>query len=99
MKTKGRSPRWRRVSSSIDFEIGADMRGEIGLVDDEQIGAGDAGTALARDFLALADADHIKRQIGEIGREGRGKIVAARFDENDVEIRESVSSFRRWLED
>src|SRR5262245_25862175 len=36
-----------------------DVRGEVGLVDDEQIGAGDAGATLARDLLALCHIDYV----------------------------------------
>src|SRR5262245_14139402 len=35
------------------------MRGEVGLVNDQQIRAGDAGAALARDLFALRDIDHV----------------------------------------
>ena len=34
------------------LEVGADQRREIDLVDDQQVGAGDAGPALARDLVA-----------------------------------------------
>jgi hypothetical protein len=67
-------------------EIGADMRGQILLIDDEQVRAGDARPALARDFLALADGNHIDRQVGQVRREGCRQIVAAGFDEDHVKI-------------
>src|SRR5215470_17116964 len=70
-----------------NFEAGADQRGEIDFVDDEQIGAGDAGTAFARDLVTGGDIDDIDRQIGEFGREGRGKVVAARLDQYQIETR------------
>src|SRR5690606_27504950 len=69
-------------------EVDADVRSKVSLVDDEKIGAGDAGPALARDFLALTDGDDVDRQIGQVRREGRRQIVAARLDEHDVEIGE-----------
>src|SRR5262249_14680748 len=40
-----------------DVEARADMRGEIDLVDHEQIRARDAGTSLARDLVAAGDVD------------------------------------------
>src|SRR3954447_24973877 len=58
-------------------EARADMRREVDLVDDEKVGAGDPGTALARDLLAAGDVDDVDRQVGELGREGRGEVVAA----------------------
>jgi hypothetical protein len=40
------------------------MRRQVGLVDDEQIRAGDAGAALARDLLALGHVDHVDGEVG-----------------------------------
>ena len=53
------------------------MRGEIDLVDHQQVGTGDAGAAFARDFLALRHVDHVDRDVGELRAEGGGEIVAA----------------------
>ena len=44
------------------------------------------GPALARNLVAGRDVDHIEREIGELGAEGRGEIVAAALDENEIEI-------------
>ena len=44
------------------------------------------GPALARDLLAGGHVDHVDREIGQLGREGGGEIVAARFDEHDLEL-------------
>src|SRR6476619_6588317 len=52
-----------------DGKRGADVRREVDLVDHEQIGAGDAGTALGRNLVARRDVDHIERQVGKLGRE------------------------------
>jgi hypothetical protein len=46
------------------IQIGADVRGQIGLVDNQQIGAGDAGAAFAGDFFTAGDIDDIQREIG-----------------------------------
>jgi hypothetical protein len=48
------------------FQRSADMGRQIDLVDDKQIGSGDAGTALGRDFIAGGDVDDIDREIGEL---------------------------------
>ena len=69
-----------------DVEVGADQRREVDLVDHQQVGAGDAGPALARDLLARRHVDHVDREVGQLGREGGGEIVAARFDEHDLEL-------------
>src|SRR5215469_17703316 len=70
-----------------DLEAGADLRSEIDFVDDEKIGAGDPGAAFARDLVAGSDVDDIDRQIGELRGEGRGEVVAARLDQDQVELR------------
>src|SRR5918994_6524456 len=62
-----------------DGKARADMRREVDLVDDEEIGAGDARPALARDLLAARYVDDVDREIGELRREGGGEIVAAGF--------------------
>src|SRR3954462_14776945 len=72
-----------------DEEARADMRREVDLVDDEKVGAGDAGPALARDLLAAGDVDDVDREVGELGREGRGEVVAAGLDENEIEPRKT----------
>ena len=87
VKPNGRLPRMRRGVALHHVEIDVHIGREIALVDDQEIGARDRRPALARDLLALADRDHIERQVGEVGREGGGEIVAAGFDEDDVEIR------------
>ena len=67
------------------LEAGADERGQVDLVDDEKVRAGDAGPALARDLVARGHVDDVDREVGELGAEGGGEIVAARFDEDEVE--------------
>ena len=48
----------------------APSKGEVGLVDDEEVRAGDAGAAFARDLLATRDVDAVDGEIGELGGEG-----------------------------
>ena len=66
------------------------MRREVGLVDDQQVGLRDAGAALARDLLAAGDVDHVEREVRQLGAEGRGEVVAARLDEDHVEVGEAL---------
>jgi hypothetical protein len=73
-----------------DVEAGADQWGEIGLVDDEEVGAGNARPAFARDLVTGSDIDHVDRQICEFGRESRSEVVAARLDQQQIEIREQL---------
>src|SRR5690606_22023209 len=65
---------------------GADIRGDVDLVDDQQGRLGDAGAALARDLVALADIDDVDVAVDQFGAEGGGQIVAAALDEDDVEV-------------
>src|SRR5271166_3558795 len=64
----------RRRVARHHFERGADVRGEVDLVDDEQVRAGDAGAAFARDFFAARDVDDIDGEISELRRERGGEI-------------------------
>ena len=52
------------------------------------------GPPLRGYFLAARDVDDIDREIGELGREGRRKVVAAQFDEDQIEIGEPLAHFR-----
>src|SRR5215203_5803483 len=61
-------------------EARADMRREVDLVDDEKVGAGDPGTALARDLLAAGDVDDVDRPVGALVRSAPVEIVAAGLD-------------------
>src|SRR5262249_53349206 len=62
---------------------------QIYLVDNEQIGTGDAGATLARYFFTSRDVDHIDRQVRQLGAEGCRKIIAAGFDKAQFCMRES----------
>ena len=52
------------------------------------------GPPLRGNFLAARDVDHVDGEVGELRRKGRGEIVAARFDQDEVERRESAGAFR-----
>src|SRR5205823_1771664 len=66
----------------------ADMRGQVRLVDHQQVGPGDAGAALARDLVAARDVDDVDAQVRQLGAEGRGQVVAAALDDDQVQLRE-----------
>ena len=70
------------------------MGREVDLVDDQQIGFGDARAALARNFIAGGDVDHVERKVGKLGAEGCREIVAATLDQNDVESGKASIHFR-----
>ena len=70
--------------------VDADVRRQVGLVDDQEVGPLDAGAALAGDVTAAGDVEHEDLGVDERGREGRGEVVAARLDEHQVERREAL---------
>ncbi len=85
VKTNGLAPPHAPGVPVHHLEAGTDQRGKVDLVDDQEIRAGDAGTALARDLLAGRDIDHVDREIRELGAEGRGQVVAAGLDQQQLE--------------
>ena len=66
-----------REDASMNLAAVADMRREIDFIDNKEVGAGDAGPALRGDLVAGRDVDDVDREIGELGREGRGEIGRA----------------------
>ena len=70
-------------------EIGAHGGGQIGLVDDQEVGLSDPGTAFAWDLIAAGDIDDINGVIGQLAAEVRGEVIAAGLDQQDLG-RESV---------
>src|ERR1700678_3417410 len=56
----------------------------------ERIRACDAGAALRRYLVAGGDVDDVDGKIGKLRRECRREIVAAGFDQHQIERRESV---------
>ena len=65
-----------------DLERGADMRRQVRLVDDQQVGASDRRAALARDLLAGGDVDDIDRQA-----------AARTIDAIEAAIAEALAAF------
>ena len=74
-----------------DREIRANEWREVDLVDDQQIRARDAGTALARNLFAARDINHINSQVGELRTEGCRKVVATGLDEAQLRMREAAA--------
>ena len=73
-----------------DGEVGANASGEVGFVDDKEVGLGDAGATFAGDFVAATNIDHLNGEIGEFAAEAGGKVVAPRFDEQDLRLELAV---------
>ena len=74
------------------------MGSQVGFVDHKQVALGDAGAAFAWDFVTGGDVDDVESQIREFGAEGRSEVVAAAFDENDVEVGEARRQARDCFE-
>ena len=48
------------------------------------------GPALPRDLLAAGDVDDVDGEVGELGAEGGGEVVAAGFDQQQLEAGEAA---------
>src|SRR5690349_2636807 len=70
-----------------DVEAGTDVRGEIDLVDHEEIRARHARTAFTRDLVTAGDVDDVNRRVDELGAEAGGQIVTTRLEKDDLQIR------------
>ena len=68
------------------IEVGADVGGEVGFVDDEEVALGDARAAFAGDFFAGGDVNDVDGEVGEFGAESGGEVVPAAFNEHHVGI-------------
>ena len=71
------------------FEISTDIGGQIGLVDDQNIGLGYPRSVLAWNLVACGHVDHVDEKVHQRGAEGEGEVVAARFDQHHVAVGES----------
>ena len=85
----GLLPRISRESLLHHLEAGADVRREVGLVDDEDVRMRDPGPVLARDLVAGGDVDHIDEIVDQRRRKGERQIIAAAFDQHDIAIRKA----------
>src|SRR5258706_4782137 len=81
-----------------DLERRPDHRREVDLVDHQQVALGDARAAFARDLVARRDVDHVQGQVGELRAEGRGEVVAAGLDEDQVEPGKAAIQARHRLQ-
>ena len=68
------------------MQVGADVRGEVDLVDEQEVGTGNARTALARDLVARGDVNDVDGVVGQFRGEGGRQVVAATLDENKLQV-------------
>src|SRR5690625_1815001 len=72
-------------------QVGTDVGGQVGFVDDEEIRFDHALAGFTWDLLTLGDVDNVHRKIDEFGAEGGRQVVPSGFYEHNVEI--VVASF------
>src|SRR5581483_10522841 len=70
-----------------DFQVRSDGSGEVGFVDNEQVGLGDARAAFARDFVAASDVNDVNSVIGQFAAEMGGQVVAPGFKQQNVRVK------------
>src|SRR3546814_16406573 len=83
------------VCSSDLLEARTDKGRQIDLVDHKHVRTGYAGPTLARDLVPRRHVDDIDGDVGQLGTEGSRQIVAAAFDQDQVERRKGRSEERR----
>jgi hypothetical protein len=69
-----------------DRKVGTDVGSQVDLVNDQKIRSGNAWPAFARNLVAGGNVDDIERHIGQLGAKGSGQIIAARLDQDEIEI-------------
>ena len=72
------------------FQISTHIGREVGFVDQQQVAGADGWATFAWDFIALGDIDDVDVGVDEFGRKGRREIVAATFDEDELQIGVSI---------
>src|SRR3954453_4695338 len=63
------------------FQGCADMGRQVDLVDDKEVGPGDAGAALRRDLVAGRHVDDVNGDVGELRGKSGSEIITAGFDQ------------------
>src|SRR5271168_1602934 len=69
------------------FQRRAHIGSQVYLINHQQVGPHDAGTALARNFVALGHVNHVNPDVHQLRAERRRQIIAAALDENQFEPR------------
>ena len=80
-----RAPHFFRVALH-HLQISAYAGGEVGLVDNQQVGLRDAGPAFARNFVTAADVNHLNGIVCQFTAEAGSQIVAARLNEQHLRL-------------
>ena len=86
----GRPARACSASWTIRAMSTPDVRRQVGLVDDQQVGALDPRAALAGHVATTGHVEHEHLGVHQRGGERGGEVVAAGLDQDDVERREPL---------
>jgi len=78
-----------------NLKISPDRRSQISFVDDKKVRLCNARTALARNFVAPGDVDHIDCVIRKFAAEVGCKIIAAAFQQQQVRMMPLVQVLQR----
>ena len=84
--TVGRPSPHRLGVPAHHLEVGPDQRGQVDLVDHQQVGAGDAGAALARHLVPAGHVQHEDLGVHQPVAEGGGQVVPAALDQHQVRV-------------
>lgn len=78
-----------------EIHVGADGVGEVALVDDQQIRAGDSRAPFAGHLVTAGDVDDVDDEVGQFARVVRRQVVAAGFDEQQVGLELGLQALQR----
>lgn len=67
-----------------NLQIGTNNLGQIDLVDNQQVRAGDTRSALSGHLVTSSDIDNVDDEIGQLTRVVGGEVVTTRLDEEEV---------------
>jgi hypothetical protein len=71
-------------------EVRPDSLRQIGFVDDEHVGLGNAGAAFTWNLVTAGDVNHINAEVGQLAAEMGGEIIAARLDQKQVGVEKGM---------
>ena len=89
VSSTGRPARTSFASSHHALQIDSHVRREIDLVDRPAGRTGARPAPLARNVVAAGDVDHEQPIVDQVERKSRGEIVAAAFDQDQIECPET----------
>src|SRR5713101_2816923 len=72
------------------FQRSSHVRCQVNFVDDQQIGAGDAWTTFARDFIASRNIDYVDKHVHQFRAESGGQVIATALDKNEFKSRQAL---------